>query len=143
MNNPIPTVGVLIFNGDKVLLVCHKKEAEHISDTFGLPAGRVQEGETEKGAARRELGEEAGLTFLEKDLIELPTVYTGPIERKNGVQVFSYKIFLGSFYSGILRESEESKPEWVALSDLNKYNLLPNIEKIVEEGLAIQKKTVK
>lgn len=143
MDNPIPTVGVLIFKDDKVLLVRHKKEAEHISDTFGLPAGRVQEGETEKGAARRELEEEAGLEVLEKDLIELPTVYIGPVERKNGVYIFSYKIFLSSSYSGALRESEESKPEWVAVSELDKYNLLPNVGKIIEEGLLVQNKAAK
>jgi len=57
------SVAIVVINGDRSLLLVHKKKF----DQWSLPAGGLQKGETLAEAAYRELQEETGLT---KDDIE-------------------------------------------------------------------------
>jgi len=59
--NIIPSVGVLIIEDNKVLLVKHGNKAGHINDIYGLPAGRFEKGEGDEDCTLRELKEEGGL----------------------------------------------------------------------------------
>jgi 8-oxo-dGTP diphosphatase len=131
--NIIPTVGVLIFKDKKVLLVKHGAGASHIEGVYGWPGGRFQEGETNRQVAVRELAEETGLITKEEDLEEfIHDLGTARIKRKNGeTQLFSVELFVCSKYVGSLKASEETTPEWVNISDLDKYSLLPNVKRIV------------
>lgn len=72
----IPTVGVLVYRNDEVLLVCHGESAGHLTGVYGLPAGRLGEGESEIEAAVRELEEESGLMTSPERLEPLPKLYT-------------------------------------------------------------------
>jgi 8-oxo-dGTP diphosphatase len=135
MTDIIRTAGVLIYRDQEVLLVRHGTAAGHLTGVYGLPSGSLKEGETELEAAVRELEEETGLTTSQKDLVELPETYTAEIQRKDGVKKFSFKVFLCKRFSGELKETEETTPEWVKISDLKKYKLLPNVEEIVKGGL--------
>ena len=82
---PIPTVAVLIINDGKVLLVKHTEKAGHLTGTYGLPSGRIDENEAEGKAAVRELLEETGLRTKEDNLIEFPkNFYVADLERKGG-----------------------------------------------------------
>jgi 8-oxo-dGTP pyrophosphatase MutT (NUDIX family) len=94
MPDIIETFGVLIFQNNKVLLVKHRKKAQHLNDTYGLPAGRPKNNETEIQTAIREPEEETGLITKEEYLMPLPNVYSALIERKDGARVFSIKAFL-------------------------------------------------
>lgn len=136
----ISTVGVLIFKDGKVLLVRHGEKAEHLSGVYGLPAGRVGDNENEIDTAIRELYEETGLRVSSKNLQELPNIYTARIQRKNEIKTFSLKVFLARFYSGNLKtikKTDETIPEWVKISDLDKYSLLPNVQRVIKDGLEI------
>jgi ADP-ribose pyrophosphatase YjhB (NUDIX family) len=93
-NNIVPTVGALVINNGKVLLVRHGKTSGHLDGKYGLPAGRIQEGEEIKEAVRRELKEETGLVADPDSLILLPGAWFADIERKNGTKCFSLKVFL-------------------------------------------------
>ena len=135
MTDIIRTAGVLIYRDQEVVLVRHGTAAGHLTGVYGLPSGSLEEGETELEAAVRELEEETGLTTSQKDLVELPETYTAEIQRKDGVKKFSLKVFLCKRFSGELKETEETTPEWVKISDLKKYKLLPNVEEIVKGGL--------
>lgn len=135
MKNIIPTVGVLIINQNKVLLVKHTKEADHVTDTYGIPAGRLKDDETEAEGAIRELKEETGLKTNIKSLIPLSTIYRATIKRKDGTKNFSLKVFICSNYSGEIRKSSESTPEWISLAKFKKINLLPNMSKIISDGI--------
>jgi ADP-ribose pyrophosphatase YjhB (NUDIX family) len=53
-------VGAVIFRGDEVLLV--RRGQEPARDSWSLPGGLVELGETLEEAIRRELAEETGLT---------------------------------------------------------------------------------
>ncbi len=130
----ILTVGVVIKKGGKVLLVRHGEEADHLTGTYGLPAGRVKPGEDLLGACIREVKEETGLTIDKKDLSRLSFQYSAFIERKGKNETFVIIPFTATKFSGNLVPTEETTPEWFDIKEIKKLNLLPNIEKIVEEA---------
>lgn len=134
----IPTVGILVFrnNNQEVLLVKHGEKAGHPTGIYGLPSGRIDTGETEIEAAKRELEEETGLKTSETDLIEIPYDFgVNEILRKNGTMFCTWKVFICEKFSGEIGGSEETIPEWVKISHLSKYWKVGNLETAVEEGL--------
>jgi 8-oxo-dGTP diphosphatase len=135
MNEPIPAVGVLIAEHGRVLLVKHKEGSQHVVGIYGFPAGRIEPNESEKQAAIRELFEETGLKTTEEDLYDYQSNHFPSIEipRKNGkTETFNYKIFVCRKYSGNLKESAETTPEWVEITKLSDYYLLPKVKEVVE-----------
>jgi 8-oxo-dGTP pyrophosphatase MutT (NUDIX family) len=136
----IKSAGILIFKNKKVLLVKHKEKAEHKTGAYGIPAGRLEHDETEIEAAIRETYEETCLKIYKKYLKPLPTLYFANIQRKNGqIKNFSLRVFLCSYFDGKPKETEENIPKWVNVDKLGKYNLLPNMKKIIFEGLELLK----
>lgn len=126
------TIGVIILNDGKVLLVKHTGKAKHRTGAYGFPAGRVEGGETLVHAAVRELKEETGFIAEEEDLVEFPGNYfETEIEMKYGPEKFAFTVFLCRKYKGSLKSSEENIPEWILISDLNTLDTLPNIKDAV------------
>lgn len=134
----ISTVGVVVIQGEKVLLIRHGDGAAHLNNTYGLPAGRIDEGETEKQAAKRELFEEAGLVVGEDDLIEIAKVWSAIIQTKYGVKEFSLKVFVTKVYQGEVTASVEGAPEWIEIVSIGELNLLPNVADAIGEGMKIR-----
>lgn len=133
----IETTGVVIIDGNKVLLTKHKEEAEHLTGVYGIPAGRIEEGETLIQAAIREVAEEVGLKIREEDLMPIDKTYEAKIEREDGkTKEFSLDAFVCNKYEGSPEESNETIPEWVEISKLNEYKLLPNMEAVIKEGFS-------
>lgn len=131
------SVGVLLIKNKKeVLLVKHGKSSSHITGVYGLPAGRLQENESELKAAIRELKEETGLITSQEYLIELSNQYVAKIKRKDGTKTFSLKVYLCTSYYGKLKATDETYPLWIKIKELDKYKLLPNIKNIVIKGLS-------
>jgi dihydrofolate reductase len=135
----IPTSCTVIFKDNTVLLVKHKEYAEHLTDLYGLPGGHIDEGESAKEAAGRELQEETGLVVSQKDLEELPiSVPDTDIPRKGGtVKRFSLKVFYAKSYTGTLHESQETIPEWISLSRIDTIDLIGLTKKVIEDSLKI------
>ncbi len=129
----IPAVAVLIIKDHKVLLVKHGEASGHINGVYGLPAGRLQKGETEKASAVRELSEETGLVILEDDLIEYHSnVFTAEVKRKGEkTELYAMKVFVCHTFRGKLQSSDETEPEWVEIARLDEYDLLPNVKDAV------------
>jgi len=136
-NDIIPTVGVLVVKDRKILLVRHGAVARHLDGKYGLPAGRKQGDESERETAIRELKEETGLEIKAEDMILLPRQWQSDIERKDGAKRFSIKVFLAKKHEGRLSGGAETIPEWISMEDIGKYDLLPNIEDIVTEGMKL------
>lgn len=134
MDNIIKTVGVLVIQDAKVLLVEHGETAGHLTGIYGLPAGRPEEGESNEEAALRELEAETGLQSSKEFLEKLPNTYTATIERKDGLKTFSIEVYRCKKFWGELISSEETTPEWVDITKIAELHLLPNVQKIVEEN---------
>ena len=130
------TVGIAVVQNGKILLVKHKQKARHINDVYGIPGGRINADETDIQAAIRELNEETALVTSEVDLVEYPNnIYYATIQMKYGPENFSFHVFRCLKFVGTLQSSEETEPEWVEISRLENYNLLPSIKEIAEAQL--------
>ena len=130
--------GVIIFDGNKVLLVKHGPKASHLNGTYIFPCGTIESGETPKIAAVRELREESGIDASELNLIEFPNNYfeselTYKGDRK--VQA-SMIIFICKKYSGQLKGSDEANPEWHNFEEIKNLNLLPNVATAINNAKA-------
>lgn len=139
MSDVVSTIGVLIFrnNNKEVLLVKHGEKAGHPTGIYGLPSGRVEVNETEIQASVRELKEETGFETSENFLIELPYDFgVTELKRKKGTMLCSWKVFICNKYFGEMQTNgKETVPEWVKISELNKYWLSPGIKIAVSEGI--------
>lgn len=127
----ILTVGAVIFNGKKVLLVKHKEGAEHITGTYGFPAGKVIDNEEIKDALIREVKEETGFDVQPVRLIN--RIWFAEIERKSGERKkFGLILYVCKIIGGEMLEGDETKPEWVDISDLDKIKFVePNTKDVI------------
>lgn len=137
----IPSVGIVAFKDEKVLLVKHGEAASHVTGTYGLPAGRFEEGETDIQAAKREFEEETGLNINEEDLHEIPgNDFEATMKRSDGTEkTFSWKVFLASKFDGNISGTDETTPEWVDVHKLSMLELLPNVEISIKNCLEYKK----
>ena len=139
MNTVIKTAGVVAFTEDKksVLLIKHSESAGHKTGVWGIPAGKVEEGECELMTAVRELQEEAGIEVENlQELRPLPRAYSATIERKDGVKTFSLKAFVYSQSKETkLISSEEGETHLVDINEVSSLELLPNVEQMIADAL--------
>ena len=66
---PIPTVGAVIFDGERVLLVQRGKEPN--KGRWTIPGGAIELGETVRQAVEREVREECGIRVQAGDVVEV------------------------------------------------------------------------
>lgn len=143
MDSIIKTAGVLVFLGNNVLLVRHGEKAGHLNDAYGIPAGRLEQGESTIEAAARELFEETGLKTEIKYLIKVPMEYTATIERKDGsVKNYNQDTFLCANWSGELKANDETTPEWKNIEKLDELKLLPNVKKMVSDAIQLKQNSI-
>jgi 8-oxo-dGTP diphosphatase len=134
----IKGVTTIIFNDVEVLLVRNGVSSDHPTGKFGLPAGRVDEGESWEEAAARECFEESGLR--PKKLVKLPTFYEADIERKEGTKRHCCWSFYCPEYEGELRSTDETEPVWVKIDKIKELNLVINVDKMIAEADVERKK---
>lgn len=94
---------------------------------LGLPAGKIDPGETAIETAARELEEETGLVTSVADLVPLPSKYQATITQKDGTKIFDWYVFLCKKYEGELKKTDETEPFWVEVEELGSIELLPNV----------------
>ncbi|MDD3647378.1 MAG: NUDIX hydrolase [Candidatus Dojkabacteria bacterium] len=131
------TVGTVILDKEKVLLVRHTKNASHLTGTYGLPAGKVEPGETIIAAAIREVREETGLQVDKKNISRLPTSYCAIIKQKDMQKRMIYIVYYANEFAGQIKDSQENEPEWIEIDKLDSINLLPNVHDAINEAVEI------
>ena len=133
----IPTAAVVAFDKNSVLLVKHGAAATHLTDRYGLPGGTLESQETDRDCALREFIEETGLNTAAEDLIEFPdNFYQAEIEKKDGSRhTYPWRVFLCKKFSGTLKTSQETKPEWTNISEIDNLNLLPNVKSAITAAI--------
>ena len=134
-----PAAGVVLIEGDRVLLVKHGPKAATKTGMIGIPGGRVRPSETTQEAAKREFKEETGLTL--KGLREYPhNIYRKSVERGFGQKLYEIIVFIADEYEGELKKTEETEPIWVKIPALEKRRkLLPSVTEIITDVLKYNK----
>ena len=127
----VQSVGIVVFDGAKVLLVRHGATASHYEGIIGLPAGKIDPGESAVQTAARELREETGLITTIIDLTPLPDKYQATIEQKKGTYIFDWYVFLCRKYSGEIKTTSETIPFWHEVDKLSELELLPNVREAI------------
>jgi ADP-ribose pyrophosphatase YjhB (NUDIX family) len=133
--NPIVGIGVCLLrphNGGEVLLA--RRGRPPGLGSWSLPGGAQELGETAEAAARRELGEETGLTAGELTLV----ANVDSIHRDADGRVrYHYTIldFAGLAEGGTLSPGDDvAEVRWAPLSDLGPYALWSEAIRVI--GLA-------
>ncbi len=110
----------LEYDGKFVILLRHSHKPN--GDTWGLPAGKVENGEDDKTALKRELFEETGYKAVNNELEHLGDYIFG----KHGSKYTftTYRVRLSEPQSIVIEESAHAKHKWAtpvecyALNDL-------------------------
>ena len=118
MGKRTSSAGIVLYKGSSVLLVMHTELAKLPTGSYGFPAGHVEDDEEPIDCAIRELEEEAGLKTSREHLRKLPSV-ENTLQMKNGTKDFVFHPFLCIKYTGELKASDKTIPEFVELDLLD------------------------
>jgi len=135
-NRPLIGVGVVVFNGDAVLLIRRGKPPRE--GQWSLPGGRQRLGERIAETARREVREEAGIDVDVGPLIDV----VDSITRDDQGQVqYHYTLvdLLAEWTAGeAVAGHDAAEVAWADPGDLAPYGLWKETERIV--ALALQRR---
>ncbi|GGC52595.1 NUDIX hydrolase [Siccirubricoccus deserti] len=125
-------IGVIAFDGDRVLLVRRGKPPRE--GQWSLPGGAQHLGERAEACARRELFEETG---IEVGPLELAAVVDGINRDPTGEVRFHYTIidFCGHRSSGEARPGDDvAAVAWALPEELPGYDLTPDVLRVIAEA---------
>jgi len=134
-SRPIPAVGVLLLDGERVLLV-QRARAPQIG-RWTVPGGKVELGESLETAALRELAEETGLQCTLGPIVE---VLDRVLHDSDGKIEFHYVIldFLGTAPTGTLvAGSDCADARFVLVSELAEYDLTDGLAEVIDRARAM------
>jgi 8-oxo-dGTP diphosphatase len=135
-DRPVVAVGVLLLDGDKLLLIRRGRPPN--VGKWTVPGGGVELGESLEEAAARELREETGLGCELGPVVEI-------LDRVNrdaggGVE-YHYVIldFLGTKPFGTLAAASDcAEARWVPVTELGRYDTTDGLHPVVQRALAIR-----
>jgi len=129
MNTALPptaryALNLLLDDVDRLLLLHRAADARLGPGLWGLPAGKIEPGETPAAAAARELEEEIG-TGHEVELLR----YVGPLRDSYYGGQYEIHLFLQRWRTGEVRLNHEHTAfAWVAAEDLRHYPVMDGID---------------
>lgn len=131
-DRPFVGIGIVVFKGDEVLLVRRAKPP--VRNTWSIPGGAQETGETVREAALRELMEE---TALEVDILGMIDVVDA-ITRDDDDRVrFHYTLvdFAAEWRGGeATAGSDVGEVRWVPLAELDREDLWGETFRIIRLG---------
>lgn len=120
-DQPLAGVGAVIFRGEEVLLV--RRGQEPARDSWSLPGGLVEVGETLTTAIRREIAEETGLSVR---ILGVSAVLERIFPDEGGMIAYHYVLidYLCDYLEGELQPSSDvTAARFVAWRDLPDFDL--------------------
>ena len=115
---PVIAVGVVLLDGDRVLLV--RRGRPPLQGQWTIPGGGVEVGETLREAALRELQEETGLSADIGPIVEVVERITPGTDPARPRYHYVIIDFLGTAPVGELRASSDAdEARWVPLCELS------------------------
>jgi ADP-ribose pyrophosphatase YjhB (NUDIX family) len=126
---PVVGVGAVVWRGDEVLLIKRGKPPRQ--DTWSLPGGRQELGETVAEAARREVREETGLEVVVHDVVAV----VDSIHRDDEGRIqYHYTLIdvLAEWDAGeAVAADDATAVAWATLDELAQYELWSETERII------------
>jgi ADP-ribose pyrophosphatase YjhB (NUDIX family) len=127
--SPVVGVGAVVWRDDRVLLIKRGKPPRQ--DTWSLPGGRQELGETVAEAAQREVREETGLEIVVRDVVAV----VDAIDRDDDGQIaYHYTLIdvLAEWHSGeAIAGDDATAVVWATLDELAQYELWSETERII------------
>ena len=133
-NPEIEVVGCYVMVGDSFLVLQRNNDKTHAA-TWGLPAGKVEPGETKKEAMVREVAEETGLKINEAKLDFIESVAV----RHNGhdINFHMYRFNVISKPKVTLRINEHQNYKWVTINKLKELDCVHDLIECSEITLEV------
>lgn len=131
-NKKVLRVVGCIIEHDETILMLFRSKVETNPSLWGIPAGKVENGESDIEAAIREIKEETGIVLNEQDIM-----YAGelPIEYPDFTVIFPvFKAILEQKPTVTLSPREHSDHKWLPPKDvLDLPNLMQDVDIIIEK----------
>jgi phosphoglycolate phosphatase-like HAD superfamily hydrolase/ADP-ribose pyrophosphatase YjhB (NUDIX family) len=132
---PIPTVGALILNPENKMLMVHTTKWR---GTWGIPGGKIQEGETQEQALRREILEETALELQDIRFVMVhDSVFSPEFHKPAHFLLLNYLARTQS--SQVTLNDEATEYRWVTLPEARAMNLnqptITLLERLRADGL--------
>ena len=128
-DNPIIAVGVVVVKDDHILLIKRSKPPK--SDSWSIPGGAQELGETITATARREVMEETAITIDDLHFLDIIDF----IDRDQDGRIkhhYTLIDYAANYVSGTLSAGDDANDAiWVPLDQLSEYNLWSETEKII------------
>lgn len=122
-------VSCFVKKGDDILLL-HRQKNKPQGDTWGIPAGKIDEVENLLDAIQRELKEETGISLTKDEIRYVDKVYTRYPE---------FDFIFHMFYSEVpkntvvkLSPTEHSEYIWIKPEEVHMLNLMEDIGECIE-----------
>lgn len=127
---------VLVFRGDKLLILNRVGEKGAVSNDWCIPGGHVDPGETFLQAAKRELFEETGIDMPESLLIPVGKY----IPKRKGIEIHYFMCHIDDQTPVILVDAEEETgSEWInPYTELDLYNFIFDMKDNIKRILGIE-----
>ncbi|GAA5216700.1 8-oxo-dGTP diphosphatase MutT [Corallincola platygyrae] len=124
-------VGIVIRRREQIeVLVAKRKQGQHLAGTWEFPGGKVESGESNLQALRRELLEEVGINPVESQLFE-------HITHRYPEKHVSINFYLVERFEGSAKGNESQEIRWITAPALPELNVpqanLPIIQRLVSE----------
>jgi len=134
---PLPGTGVVVFNGERLLLV--KRGHEPHKGQWSVPGGVIEVGETIEQAARRETLEECSITIDTKGLLDTADII---VKDDDGRIMYHYVIIdlAAKYTGGILKaRSDAADAGWFTPEEAADINLTETLRTLLEKHGIIKK----
>lgn len=124
---------IVVTNSKKVLLLKRGPTAPWMPNKWGLPGGKVEEGESSVEAASRELQEEAGLLVNPSHLKFLTAKTEGNVFF---VYFVAHEDVVDAPHNGRVKLNyEHTQAVFASEDELSKYDLVPRTKEVISEAL--------
>lgn len=127
---------ICLTNGNILLL--KRNSGKSYPYKWGIPTGKIIEGESPAQAMTRELFEETQILVSAENLNYIDSYYIA-----NDDMNFIYNLFsleLSDVPDIIINKREHTEYAWVKFSDLDKYELLPDVQDTIRRGIGLPSK---
>lgn len=128
---------VLVFRGDKLLILNRVGERGAVSNDWCIPGGHVDPGETFLQAAKRELFEETGIDMSESLLIPVGKY----IPKRKGIEIHYFMCHIDDQtpVNILVDAEEETGLEWInPYTELDLYNFIFDMKDNIKRILGIE-----